>query len=130
MIKITDRPTVYVDVDDTLIFWRDPLPTDDIVLVNNVPMAYCEKTVDSIIKHHHRKHPVVVWSAGGSDWAEAVVRALGLERQVSLVISKPMWIYDDKPSHMWIPESARTWHGDPSVVTAGNENSLRWVENV
>lgn len=129
MIKITDKPTVYVDVDDTLIFWRDPLPTDDIVLVNGVPMAYCEKTVDSIIKHHHRKHPVVVWSAGGSDWAEAVVRALGLERQVSLVISKPQWFYDDKPANSFMPDINRTYHGT-YAVTVGNEDSLRWVENV
>jgi hypothetical protein len=38
---------------------------------------------------------VVVWSAGGAEWAATVIKALKLEDFVDLVISKPQWVIDD-----------------------------------
>jgi phosphoserine phosphatase len=38
---------------------------------------------------------VVVWSASGSDWAEAVVNRLRLDDYVDLVVTKPDFYYDD-----------------------------------
>ncbi len=54
-----------------------------------------------------RGHSVVVWSAGGSAWAEQVVRKLELEDVVDLVLTKPDGICDDKAVSEWLPEVDR-----------------------
>lgn len=54
-----------------------------------------KKHIEQLKLHKLRGHTVIVWSAGGWEWAEAVVRALKLEQYVDLVIEKPMWFYDD-----------------------------------
>lgn len=53
------------------------------------------KHIEQLKLHKLRGHTIIVWSAGGWEWAEAVVRALKLEQYVDLVIEKPMWYYDD-----------------------------------
>jgi phosphoserine phosphatase len=54
-----------------------------------------KKHIEQLKLHKLRGHTIIVWSAGGWEWAEAVVRALKLEQYVDLVIEKPMWFYDD-----------------------------------
>lgn len=44
---------------------------------------------------------VIVWSAGGYYWAEAVVKYLGLEKYVDLIMTKPGVMVDDKPIQEW-----------------------------
>ena len=40
----------------------------------------------------------VVWSAGGQEWARAIVEALGLKNEVYICIAKPSGaLYDDDP---------------------------------
>lgn len=56
------------------------------------------KHIEELKKHKMRGHTVIVWSAGGWEWAEAVVRALKLEKYVDLVLEKPTWYYDDLPA--------------------------------
>jgi phosphoserine phosphatase len=51
--------------------------------------------IEDIKRHKARGHLVCVWSAGGSEWAEAAVKALKLEKYVDLVIAKPTWVIDD-----------------------------------
>lgn len=55
------------------------------------------KHIAQLKAHKDRGHTIIVWSAGGWEWAEAAVRALKLEKYVDLVIEKPTWYYDDLP---------------------------------
>ena len=64
-----------------------------------------KKHIEQLKKHKLRGHTVIVWSAGGWEWAEAVVRALKLEQYVDLVIEKPTWVYDDLPPNEYMPKS-------------------------
>lgn len=126
MITIPTDNAVFFDVDDTLIIWS-PTPEqsekyglditcpgsnilrDDGTL--DIGSSWVERIVPHFIhieqlkKHKARKHPVVVWSAGGFLWAHAAITALGLENYVDLVISKPTWAYDDLPPEDYMPKS-------------------------
>lgn len=55
-----------------------------------------KKHIEQLKLHRLRGHTIIVWSAGGWEWAEAAVKALNLEQYVDLVIEKPTWFYDDK----------------------------------
>lgn len=59
----------------------------------------------ALIKHHKivRGYGIVVWSANGKEWAEKVVRRLGLEKYVDLIMTKPHKYLDDKPVSDWMP---------------------------
>lgn len=124
MFVVKCGPTVFFDVDDTLVMWDatpEELETKGIVIEYPIQKVYNykgvqtrlnirEKTVmphqlhiKKLIEHKLRNHTVVVWSAGGSQWAEAVVRTLGLTDYVDLVVSKPNWCYDDLTAAEFIP---------------------------
>ena len=101
MFKIPDGRIAYFDCDDTLVMWDIPegFPTDDLVNVNcrhySDALAPNKYNVDLLKKFASSGHYVVVWSQGGADWAEAVVKALGLEGYVQAVMSKPNYFIDD-----------------------------------
>lgn len=110
MQVIKNDMTAYVDVDQTLVLWgytsEDPgaiqiQSPDGLVSEYVIPhLPHIEK-----VKHHKaRGQLVVVWSAGGWEWAEAVVRKLGLENYVDLVIAKPQWAWDDLTPNEFIRE--------------------------
>lgn len=125
MIVISGNNIVFCDVDDTLVKWaptQEELETRgiDITCPKSMVLNDDNEVVDSgswtqmlvphrvhieqLKRHKLRGHTVVVWSAGGFDWAEAVVRALKLEDIVDLVISKPTWIYDDIQPSEFMPK--------------------------
>jgi len=64
-----------------------------------------KKHVEQLKLHKMRGHTIIVWSAGGWEWAEVVVRALKLEKFVDLVIEKPTWVYDDLPVVEFMPKN-------------------------
>jgi len=110
-VKFTDKNTAYFDCDDTLIIWatnmteeqekRSVKVTDamgDTFHIPNTPM------IDKLKDHHFKGDAVVVWSQGGSDWAEAVVKALGLAEYVDVILTKPTHYYDDLEVDMWMPK--------------------------
>jgi len=101
--KITCGPTVYVDVDDTLLMWDSPhdVDKDDVRFVTVKCRDYTERL---LVNPHNvlllkrlasRGHAIVVWSGGGADWAEAAVEALGLNKYVTAVSGKPQYYIDD-----------------------------------
>lgn len=109
MYKLPSGPSAYCDIDSTLIEWDVPknATSSDIVTVNCRGIEhdfYVNKhNLEFIIKLAARGHVVICWSAGGSDWCEAVIKALGVEKYIWAVMSKPTYYIDDiKDSNEWI----------------------------
>jgi phosphoglycolate phosphatase-like HAD superfamily hydrolase len=123
MIVIPSNKSVWFDVDDTLVMWdpsQEELDTKGIEI--ECPAGFTcvdgeltacpkwkakvvphEKHIQMLKLHKLRGHTVVVWSAGGYDWAEVAVKALKLEQYVDLVVCKPTWAYDDQPPERILP---------------------------
>lgn len=112
-------PTAYFDVDDTLVLWS---PTEEQLkhaVPFNVTDAFFEGEgvapwiemlvphyphVEQLKKHAIRGQKVIVWSAGGAEWAAAVIKQLDLEHYVTLAIDKPDWAYDDLDAKGILPK--------------------------
>ena len=60
--------------------------------------------IEELIRQKKSGTRIVVWSASGVQWAEAVVKSLGIEKYVDAVLSKPTRVYDDKDPIEWLPE--------------------------
>lgn len=121
MIKHPDKNTVFFDVDDTLVLWTVPAGKEEEALrfqdATGIVLALPHKRhIEAIREHKARGHFVVVWSQGGADWAEEVVKVLQLTHLVDVVMCKPSWFYDDIPSSLFMPESVRYWR-DPEKHT-------------
>lgn len=107
--KVTCGPTAYFDCDDTLVMWAIPDGWQgEMVTVKCRDfadhLAVNKYNVTLLKKMAARGHAIVVWSGGGSDWAEAVVQALELEDFVEVVSGKPTYYIDDI-------SNAREWIG-------------------
>jgi hypothetical protein len=113
------QPT-YFDVDDTLVKWNKATDEEK---AKAVPFTHpaCrgvnadgdivdypawteylvphKKHIEQMKAHKLRGHTVIVWSAGGWQWAETAVRTLGLDKYVDLILEKPLWFYDDLQAH-------------------------------
>lgn len=51
--------------------------------------------VELLKQYKGRELFVIVWSAGGAKWAEAVVKTLELQEYVDLIMTKPSKLVDD-----------------------------------
>lgn len=100
--KVKDGGVYATDVDDTLIMWKVPEGYQGPLVETNyqgfkdvgIPNQHA---IDHLKKMKARAYSVVVWSAGGSDWGEAVVEALGLQDYVDVVMPKIDFHLDDVP---------------------------------
>lgn len=124
MHKVPCGPTAFFDCDDTLLMWSIPEGfKEDLVTV------HCRGFVELLAPNKHnisllkkmaaRGHAIIVWSGGGADWAEAVVKALELEAHVSVVTSKPQYYIDDIANpkewigkHGYFDMDGKKIHGD------------------
>ena len=101
LVKLNNQNIVCFDVDDTLIIYDKPEHIEDIVTFScpytgKTVTAYPHKSHAIFIKQQHaRGRFVIVWSNAGADWAETVVRTLGLSDYVHLVMTKPIMVVDD-----------------------------------
>lgn len=75
----TDRPAVYVDVDNTLI--RNGKPYQPVI---------------ERIKEMWTTHDIYIWSAGGKRHAQDAVHDCGIEDMIVQCMSKPSYIIDDQ----------------------------------
>lgn len=126
MIKFKG-PIAFFDVDDTLVSWKcypkrsknsigfnDPTGT---TYLNSI-----QEHIDAMKLHKLRGHTIIVWSAGGEDWAEEVVKKLGLEEYVNAVMPKPDWFYDDLPAAEFMPEVNRKYFYKGTTVELEDES--------
>lgn len=105
---ISGIDTAYFDVDDTLVMWDTTLINENsnsAVLFDNPDDPKIKwlllpnpKTIEALKAQKRAGGTVIVWSAGGWDWALEVVTKLGLIDYVDAVMSKPNRYYDDLPS--------------------------------
>lgn len=101
MYKVPNGPTAYIDIDDTLIQWNfvEGYDVIDYVVIEcrgRVGKYLINRhNLEHLIKLSNRGHGIIVWSAGGSDWAEAVVKGLGIEKYVDVVAPKATYYIDD-----------------------------------
>ena len=99
--KLPDRKTAFVDVDETLVLWKDD-PTDPrntvIQVANgNLVIKFHKRHIQLVKQLHDIGWNIVIWSQGGSDHAEHVVKACNLEEHIHLITPKPEMFLDDKP---------------------------------
>lgn len=106
-IYLEHEQTYYSDVDDTLVMWDNTPEIIDLEHWVCVPDPHANgffylrkhhKHIKLLKDHFSRGFGVIVWSAAGAAWAQAVVRALDLEDYVHLMITKPTKFVDDLPA--------------------------------
>lgn len=114
MYKAEDKATCYFDVDDTLILWgtSDEDKENFGIRIGHGMAVPHKRHIEDLKTMKAKGHIIVVWSQGGSDHAAEVVRALDLESYVDVVISKPMWFWDDLHAHEFMSSSFRIWKVD------------------
>lgn len=100
MITIKSDRVVYCDVDDTLIMWPE---------LGQEGYKPHLKHIEMLKRFKSRGQAVIVWSAGGHEWAEHIVKELGLEPYVDAVLCKPSWYMDDLMAQEFLPEVNRIY---------------------
>lgn len=93
--------SIMIDVDDTLVMWHQPV--NDIIVEcpysgDEIPLKIHKRHVKLLKDHYARGYCVVVWSAAGVAWADAVVDALELRPYIYDTLSKPQKFIDDLPA--------------------------------
>jgi hypothetical protein len=105
MKTIKNEMNVYFDCDDTLVMWGETKQREKCIIITDpydgaqhylLPHAGHIKVLKD---RKARGATIHVWSASGYMWAEAVVRALKLEKYVDFVLSKPVMYVDDLQAH-------------------------------
>ena len=99
----TDQ-VVCFDVDDTLILYDKPdsYADSDAISIGKLRVWPHRKHIETLRQFKARGQNVVVWSAGGKDWAAEVVYKLMLGDYVDLIMCKPKWYFDDLPAKEWL----------------------------
>lgn len=100
-IKLSDKRTVYVDIDETIIGWdhhSNPKATPIETANNGYLYVVLHKEHIELVKNlYNIGWNVIVWSQGGSDHAEKVVQQVGLNGFVHMIVPKPECYIDDIP---------------------------------
>lgn len=97
-----DKRAVYFDCDETIIHWLGDGPRNkewDTLVLRDGDFCYTVAPIEVHINLMREFKAVgwqiVVWSQGGSDHAERVIKLLGMEKYVDLIVSKPQVYVDD-----------------------------------
>lgn len=109
--KFSD-PTVFCDIDGTLVIWHMDTHPNAITFDNygnKVKLVPHKQNIEELKLLCNKGYKIIVWSAAGSEWAKEVVKKLKLTKYVSLTISKPEFFIDDLKSDMFLPEKQRVF---------------------
>ena len=130
MLYLDTDNVIYFDCDNTCIMhdYREEDYKDTIVLDNwgtDMRVFPNKFTIEALKNHHAKGHKVIVWSYGGSKWAREVVRGLGLEEFVDVVMCKPIHsYYDDLPAREMLDDTNRF---DLCPYTGKNKNEGSYI---
>jgi len=127
-VKVIDtqqgKRIIYYDVDDTLVMW-DKASDPKAIEIEAPNRVFGGQVTYKLLPHaRHISHLkansrtgniVVVWSAGGNKWAEAVIKKLELEPFVDVVLTKPDEYVDDLDCYDFM--GARTYKFNPETDT-------------
>jgi hypothetical protein len=128
MITIPGDKTVYVDCDDTIVFWS---PTEEqrkdngtVAITCPGSMTYNENgeeigyigewtehlvpnwpQINALRNFKIRGFTIVLWTQSGFLWAEALAKALKIEQLIDVCLTKPTYIFDDLPASEFMPQS-------------------------
>ena len=103
MLNLGTNKTFFVDVDDTLILWDiSEHPKSSRIAVDRgkrgkVFVVPHRKNINLMKKFYKLGYDIIVWSGSGADWAETIIKALGLQKLVVAVMDKPHYYLDDVP---------------------------------
>src|ERR1035437_6128286 len=95
MRRIRCNKPVYFDVDDTLLYWA---PTQQQIEEDGIDFVHTYEDgmivegrvvphkvhLRQLKRHHERGHTIIIWSAGGEEWAYAPACILGLKHYGNL----------------------------------------------
>lgn len=130
IMRIRGEKTYASDVDETLVM-MDHIPDDfdrsKLIKVNNnknKPGAWAyairhERHIELMRQMAARGFAIVVWSAGGEDWAWYIVHLLGLEGLVDATMGKPDWFADDKKPEDFLKGRVYLDMGNPTKDLRG-----------
>ena len=110
MKVITNPNIICFDVDGTLIDWNIRPNEDRKMVAITTPwgsetVVELEHVTRRLKAQHMQGHYIIVWSQGGQEWGEFVIKALGLGDCVDLLLTKPKWAFDDLPIEDWLKRS-------------------------
>lgn len=117
IVEFDNTPTIYCDVDGTLLFWPGedpgcpPMDADD-PLLGQAPVIN-QPLVDALKAWHAKGNVLVVWSRAGGAHARKAAEMCGLSPDACL--PKPRIAFDDRPRSI----EANDRHG--FIVLAPNE---------
>lgn len=142
MKVIENEQLVFVDCDDTLVMWVPCNKEFKTVIITDpydgqkLKLKAHAGHIKVLKDRKARGAFVVVWSAGGYKWANAVVEALGLQDYVDLIASKPFMYIDDKDAEHIMGEhldlGPNSKYGTSSPLTENdlkNEFKLNVIDN-
>lgn len=120
--------TIAFDVDSTLLLYGHEVTPEvyatlpSVFISSGISGTYVStreykvhtKHVEAVKQVKAEGAKVIVWSAGGEEWARQAVEALQLQDYVDVIIAKPDAFYDDLPSSEFLPNISRRYikYGD------------------
>ena len=102
-MKVNPNPRIWeFDTDNTLILWDlSKYPEGPFITVQSlkgpVTLVPNQKNINLLVKLSKIGWHIRVKSGSGVEWAEKVIRTLGLESYVDEVESRPLGLTDDGP---------------------------------